>query len=107
MAEFIRGTTPSFSVTLGDGVRFSELGTVIFRFSQFGLHVDKHPTISEDGLTAVCALTQDETLRFREGVCRFQMMGILGAAAVEVVPKSEIIEIAVKPSLWKEAVHNA
>jgi hypothetical protein len=32
------------------------------------------------------------------------MMGILGAAAVEVVPKSEIIEIAVKPSLWKEAV---
>jgi hypothetical protein len=50
MAEFIRGTTPSFSVTLGDGVRFSELGTVIFRFSQFGLHVDKHPTISEDGL---------------------------------------------------------
>ena len=104
MAEFIQGTTPTFSVTLHNAVQYSDLGTVIFRFANEKVTVDKTPTTS--GSVGTVTLTQEETLSFHVGECKFQVMAILGDEASEVVPKSQIITIAVKKSLWDKAVHN-
>ena len=103
MAEFIRGTTPVFEITL-EGTDYDQLGTVLFRFRQNGTVLDKTPVISDN--KATITLTQEETLRFDEGKVSIQLMGILGPAATEVVPKSDIVEISVLRSLWEEAVHN-
>ena len=63
-------------------------------------------TTTTRGCVGTVTLTQEETLSFHVGECKFQVMAILGDEASEVVPKSQIITIAVKKSLWDKAVHN-
>ena len=102
--EIIRGTTPSITVNLDDGVKFSDLGTVILRIKQGTFSLDKEP-ISITGSTGVFKYTQDETLRLYEGTANIQLIGVKGTNN-EIVNKTETYTINVRKSLWNEAVHN-
>lgn len=102
--EIIRGTTPSITVNLEDGVKFSDLGTVILRIRQGTFSIDKEP-ISVSGSIGVFNYTQEETLRLYEGSASIQLIGVKGTSN-EIVNKTEIYPITIIRSLWNEAVHN-
>lgn len=102
--KIIRGTTPSITVVLDDGINFSDLGTVILRIKQGTLYIDKEPS-SISGNTGVFKYTQDETIRLYEGSANIQLIGVKGNNN-EIVNKTETYTIEVLRSLWNEAVHN-
>lgn len=102
--EIIRGTTPSITVTLEDGVKFSDLGNVTLRIKQGTFSLDKVPT-SISGNTAVFDYTQDETIRLYEGTASIQLIGVKGINN-EVVNKTATYTINILRSLWNESVHN-
>lgn len=102
--EIIRGTTPSITVTLDDGIKFSDLGTVILRIRQGTFSIDKEP-LSVSGSTGVFKYTQEETLRLYEGSASIQLIGVKGNNN-EVVNKTITYPITILRSLWNEAVHN-
>lgn len=102
--EIIRGTTPSITVNLEDGVKFSDLGTVILRIRQGTFSIDKEP-VSVSGNIGVFNYTQEETLRLYEGSASIQLIGVKGTSN-EIVNKTEIYPITIIRSLWNEAVHN-
>ena len=102
--EIIRGTTPTITVNLDDGIKFSDLGTVILRIKQGTFSIDKEP-ISISGSTGVFEYTQDETLKLYEGTASIQLIGVKGTND-EIVNKTETYTINVLRSLWNEAVHN-
>lgn len=106
MASFIIGTTPIFSITLDSKETYEGLGTVFFRFKQGNKILDIDPVLSEDKLTAVVKLTQEQTLEFDKGNIQCQLMGVSDYNENEVVRKSEIFNILAKPSLIEEARHN-
>ena len=101
--EIIRGTTPTISVTLEDGVKFSDLGNVKLRIKQGTFSIDKEPTIVDD--VGIFTYTQEETLKLYEGTAMLQLIGVNGTTN-EVVYKTGTYEIIVLRSLWNEAVHN-
>ena len=68
--EIIRGTTPTITVNLEDGVKFSELGTVILRIRQGWTCIDKEPSKIND-TSAVFNYTQEETLKLYENLVKF------------------------------------
>lgn len=102
--EIIRGTTPSITVNLEDGVKFSDLGTVILRIRQGWTCIDKEPS-STDGSTGVFEYTQEDTLKLYEGSATIQLIGIKGTNN-EVVNKTIVYQVSILKSLWNEAVHN-
>ena len=102
--EIIRGTTPSITVNLDDGVKFSDLGTVILRIKQGTFSIDKEPTKVEES-TGIFNYTQEETLKLYEGTASIQLIGVKGTNN-EIVNKTETYQISVLRSLWNEAVHN-
>lgn len=102
--EIIRGTTPSITVNLDDGVKFSELGTVILRIKQGTFSIDKMPSYTEES-TGVFEYTQEETLRLYEGTATIQLIGVKGTNN-EIVNKTITYPITILKSLWNEAVHN-
>lgn len=102
--EIIRGTTPSITVNLDDGVKFSDLGTVILRIRQGWTCIDKEPS-STDGSVGIFEFTQDETLKLYEGSASIQLIGVKGTNN-EIVNKTETYTIEILRSLWNEAVHN-
>lgn len=102
--EIIRGTTPSITVNLEDGVKFSELGTVILRIKQGTMSIDKEPS-KINGSSAIFTYTQDETIKLYEGTASIQLIGVKGTNN-EIVNKTETYTINVLRSLWNEVVHN-
>ena len=102
--EIIRGTTPSITVNLDDGVKFSDLGTVILRIKQGTFSIDKEPTKVEES-TGIFNYTQEETLKLYEGTASIQLIGVKGTNN-EIVNKTETYQISVLRSLWNEGVHN-
>ena len=106
MASFIIGTTPTFSITLDTKETFDGLGSVFFRLKQGDKILDIEPELSEDKLTAIMKLTQEQTLEFKAGNIQCQLMGVSDYNENEVVRKSEIFNILAKPSLIEEARHN-
>ena len=102
--EIIRGTTPSITVNLEDGVKFSELGKVILRIKQGTMSIDKEPSSILE-TSAVFNYTQEETLKLYEGTAKIQLIGVKGTIN-EVVNKTETYTIQILRSLWNEAVHN-
>lgn len=102
--EIIRGTTPTITVNLEDGVKFSELGKVILRIKQGTMSIDKEPSsISES--QAIFEYTQDETIKLYEGSANIQLIGVKGTSN-EIVNKTEVYPITILKSLWNEVVHN-
>lgn len=102
--EIIRGTTPSITVNLEDGVKFSELGKVILRIKQGTFSIDKEPS-NISGSTGVFEYTQEETLRLYEGSASIQLIGVKGNGN-EIVNKTTTYQITILRSLWNEAVHD-
>lgn len=102
--EIIRGTTPSITVNLEDGVKFSEIGKVVLRIRQGWTYIDKEPSYTE-GSTGVFKYTQEETLKLYEGSASIQLIGIKGINN-EIVNKTITYPITILKSLWNEAVHN-
>ena len=102
--EIIRGTAPSITVNLEDGVKFSELGKVILRIKQGTMSIDKEPSSILE-TSAVFNYTQEETLKLYEGTAKIQLIGVKGTIN-EVVNKTETYTIQILRSLWNEAVHN-
>ena len=102
--EIIRGTTPSITVTLEDGVKFSELGTVILRIKQGTISIDKEPS-SISGNIGIFKYNQEETIKLYEGSASIQLIGVKGTNN-EIVNKTEVYTISILKSLWNEAVHN-
>ena len=107
MTEFIRGTTPLFTIQLTNGVKYSDLGsTLFFRFKQGSTIVDVTPLINGSNI-AVVKLTQEDTLKFKAGKIQVELMGVDGPKETEVVVKSGIAEVIVKDSLITTAYHNS
>ena len=102
--EIIRGTTPSITVNLEDGVKFSDLGTVILRIRQGWTCIDKEPSFIEES-TGVFKYTQEETLKLYEGSASIQLIGVKGNGN-EIVNKTITYPITILKSLWNEAVHD-
>lgn len=100
--EFIRGTTPTITIMLEDGVTFDDLGYVKLRIKQGTFSLDKEPTNTE-GAIGFFDYTQDETLRFYEGTANIQLIGVKGN---EIVNKSDVYQINIGKSLWNEGVHH-
>ena len=106
MASFIRGTTPTFTIQLSNGVQYSTLGsTLFFRFKQGSVVVDSTPTISNN--IATLKLSQEDTLKFKGGKVQVQMIGVDGTTNNESVVKSDIAELVVEDSIITTAYHNA
>ena len=106
MADFIKGTTPTFSIQLSGNKDFSELGTVMVRFKQGNVCVDVTPVVTSLASVATVTLTQEQTLGFRSGAVQVQLVGVSNTSNQEVVVKSEIAEINVKDSIITTAQHN-
>ena len=102
--DIIRGTTPTITINLEDGVTFEEIGNPTLRIKQGTFYMDKEPT-SIMGNTAVFEYTQDETLRFYEGSANLQLIAVKGTNN-EMVTKSLVYAINIYKSLWNEGVHN-
>ena len=102
--ELIRGTTPSITVVLEDGINFSDLGNVTLRIKQGTFSIDKEPTIIE-GNSGKFDYTQEETIKLYEGTAQVQLIGVKGTND-EIVNKTETYTINVLRSLWNEGVHN-
>lgn len=106
MADFIRGTTPIFTIQLSNGIKYSDLGsTLFFRFKQGSFFVDVEPFINSVNI-AVVTLKQEDTLKFKTGAVQVQLIGVDGPEAKEVVVKSDIAEVIVKDSIINTAYHN-
>lgn len=106
MARFIRGTTPTFTIQLTNGVQYTDLGaTLFFRFKQGSIIVDAEPEIANN--IATIKLTQDDTLKFKTGKVQVQLIGVSGNAATETVVKSDIAEVIVDDSIILTPYHNA
>ena len=104
MASFIRGTTPTFTIT--SNTNLNTLGTVKIRLKgSYGRIVDITPTISTDGLTATFTLTQEQSLKFKEGSVQVQLVAVKKniSNVVETVFKSDIATITVNPTIIEEA----
>lgn len=105
MADFIIGTTPVFTVQLSNGVAYDELGEqLFFRFRQNSVIVDVVPDISNN--IATLKLTQEDTLRFKQGVVTVQLMGISGSQQSETVVKSDLATVSAKGTIINTAYHN-
>ena len=102
--EIIRGTTPSITVNLEDGVLFSEFGKVVLRIKQGTFSIDKEPSYTE-GSVGIFNYTQEETLKLYEGSATVQLIGVKGTNE-EIVNKTTTYPINILTSLWNEAVHN-
>lgn len=106
MTEFIKGTTPVFTIQLSNGVKYADLGTTLFfRFKQGSVVIDVEPMINSANV-AVVTLKQEDTLKFKVGQVQVQLIGVDGPEAQEVVVKSDIAEVTVKDSIINTAVHN-
>lgn len=102
--EIIRGTTPSITIELEDGVNFSDLGDVRLRIRQGWTFIDKEP-FSINKNIGIFVYTQEETLKLYEGDAYIQLIGIKGNND-EIVNKTDVYHIDILRSLWNEAVHN-
>ena len=100
--EIIRGTTPSITVILEDGVKFSEFTKVVLRIKQGTFSIDKEPFYTEDN-TGIFKYTEEETLKLYEGSAYIQLIGIKGTNE-ETVNKTAVYPINILKSLWNEAV---
>ena len=100
--EIIRGTTPSITIELEDGVNFSDLGEVKLRIRQGWTYIDKAP-LSVSGNTGVFVYTEEETLKFYEGDAYIQLVGVKTSNG-EIVNKTEVYPIKFLRSLWNEVV---
>lgn len=108
MTEFIKGTTPLFTIQLTNGIRYTELGsTLFFRFKQGNTIIDEVPLIREGENIAVIKLSQEDTLRFKPGKVQVQLIGVEGPSDAEMVVKSDIAEIIARDSIINTAVHNS
>ena len=106
MASFIKGTTPTFTIQLSNGVQYSELGTTLFfRFKQGNVFVDVTPDVQNN--IATIKLTQDDTLSFKSGKVQVQLIGIDGTEENETVIKSDIAEVTVEETIIPTAYHNS
>ena len=106
MTEFIKGTTPLFTIQLTNGVKYNELGsTLFFRFKQGSVSIDVEPVINAANV-AVVKLNQDDTLRFKAGKVQVHLIGVDGPANAEMVVKSDIAEVIAKDSIINTAIHN-
>lgn len=107
MTEFIKGTTPLFTIQLTNGVRYDELGsTLFFRFKQGNVVVDEVPLIRQGENIAVIKLKQEDTLKFKAGKVQVQLIGVDGPEETEMVIKSDIAEVIAKDSIINAAIHN-
>lgn len=97
--QIIRGTTPTITINLEDGVKFEDLGTVTLRIKQGTFSIDKEPT-TIDGSTATFDYTEEETLKLYEGAANIQLVGVKD----NEITKSEVYGITVYKSLWNESV---
>ena len=105
MAKFIRGTTPTFTIQLSNGVQYTDLGsTLFFRFKQGSVIVDATPDIANN--IATIKLTQEDTLKFKSGKVLVQLIGIDGLETTETVVKSDIAEVFVEDSIILTPYHN-
>ena len=102
--QIIRGTTPTITINLEDGVTFNDLGNVKLRIKQGTFSMDKDPE-SVEGSVGIFRYTQEETLRFFEGSANIQLIGVKGTND-EIVNKSIVYNIEFIKSLWNESVHN-
>ena len=107
MADFIIGTTPTFTIQLSNGVRYDNLGEkIFFRFKQNSTSIDVEPDIDPTSNLATVKLRQEDTLRFKQGVVLVQLIGVKGNQTVEVVAKSDIAVINAKDTIINTAQHN-
>ena len=108
MTEFIKGTTPLFTIQLTNGVRYNELGsTLFFRFKQGNVVIDEAPLIREGENIAVVKLSQEDTLKFKPGKVQVQLIGVEGPSDAETVVKSDIAEIIARDSIINTVIHNS
>ena len=108
MTEFIKGTTPLFTIQLTNGVRYDELGsTLFFRFKQGNVVVDEVPLIRQGENIAVIKLKQEDTLKFKAGKVQVQLIGVDGPEETEMVIKSDIAEVVAKDSIINAPIHNS
>ncbi|QHJ73658.2 hypothetical protein [Butyrivibrio virus Arian] len=107
MAEFIRGTTPSFKIVIDD-TNINELGPLIVRFRQGDLIIDKTPEIyADDGDNFIMvSLTQNETLQFHKGLVIWEIIAVRGTPDDERVIKTIKSTIDCKNSIFESEVHN-
>lgn len=107
MTEFIKGTTPLFTIQLTNGVKYSDLGSkLFFRFRQGSVIIDVDPLINGAN-NAVVKLTQEDTLKFKAGKVQVQLIGVDGPEETEMVVKSDIAEVIAKDSIINTAYHNS
>lgn len=99
--DIIRGTTPTITIVLEDGVTFSDLGNVKLRIKQGTFALDKDPSSTVDNI-GIFEYTEEETLRFYEGSASVQLVGVNG----NLVCKSFVYPINFYKSLWNEGVGN-
>lgn len=108
MAAIIRGTTPAFKIRLDDDTQFNELGSLIVRFRQGNIIIDKTPEIyADNGDNFIMVdLTQAETLEFHKGLVTWEIIAVRGAPNNERVIKSRKKTIDCKETLFESEVHN-
>ena len=99
--QIIRGTTPTITINLEDGVTFEEIGNPTLRIKQGTFSIDKEPS-TIDGSAATFNYTEEETLRLYEGNAYIQLVGIKD----NEITKSEVYGITVYKSLWNESVQD-
>ena len=105
MADFIIGTTPTFTIQLSNGVRYDNLGEkLFFRFKQGSTIIDVEPDV--DNNIATLKLRQDDTLRFRQGDVLVQLIGVKDNQTIETVSKSDIAVVTAKETIINTPYHN-
>lgn len=105
MADFIIGTTPTFTIQLSNGVRYDNLGEkLFFRFKQGSTVIDVEPDV--DNNIATLKLRQDDTLRFRQGDVLVQLIGVKDNQTIETVSKSDIAVVTAKETIINTPYHN-
>lgn len=107
MADFIIGTTPTFTIQLSNGVRYRDLGEkLFFRFKQGNTIIDAEPDVDASSNLATVKLRQEDTLRFRQGDVQVQLIGVNGNSTTEIVVKSDIAIINARDTIINTAYHN-